>query len=99
MNLKKEFNRLNGLLGDRYDGMHDATEELSERMRQRTLALAERAREGLDHSRGTLITAEETVERHLRDHSGVYLAAGLVLLGLMLSRTMAPRRSTPERDW
>ena len=101
MNLKKEFNRLSGMFGDRYSDMQETNDDYRHRMRKEAGALADRARRGLEQSRDTLMSAEEMIERHMRQNSMMYLIAGLLLLvGFALLRTTATQyRSMPESEW
>lgn len=98
MKIKKEFNRLSGFLGDGLEKVHSVTDDFGEKMRDEAATAMKQARRSLHTRHRTFTSAEEVLERHLRDNAALYIVVGLALIGLFAVRVLVSEPPT-DREW
>jgi len=86
MNLKPEFNRIEHLLNDGFEKARKEAGHFVENGSKRASEAARRARKEVDARAQTVVDYEQTVVRHVRDHSTLYLLGGALLIGVLVAK-------------
>jgi hypothetical protein len=100
MNLKNEFNRLSDYFSTGAEKIQTMTEDFGDQMRNQTSRLGERAVGGLRSSKDSLMSSEELLLQHMRDHQRLYILTALLLLGAIFAKAMLHLDRRPMRqEW
>jgi len=70
----------------------DKAGQMEERVKDQATALAEQAREGVIRSRDAIVTFERAVVRNFQENPTLFVAIGVALLGIFISKLVIERR-------
>lgn len=92
MNLKREFNRIGHLFHNGVDTTQKATEDWAEEKSRQAAGAARQLRRQVDSGTRTLVTAEESIVRHVRENPALYLMCAALVVGVLIAKLIMESR-------
>jgi hypothetical protein len=97
MNTRKFTQQASVLVEDAIASIREAAIQAEERIRNGSSAFASSTRKSFTSGRDAIVSAEQTVADHIKEHPAPYIIATISLVALLIGKLLLDQRI--QRDW